>query len=332
MGHHGLGHARTALGAAVISGASDSERGVALLGAVLLAAIVTVLAVAWLERLDVFAGRAGGVLEELQAAHLTTSMEAWAVVVLRRDGTRSTVDHRNEAWTRPSMLSVPGGRASGSLSDLQGRFNLNALVIGGEPNAAAIGFFKALLRRLDLSEVRVEAIVDWLDPDNIARSGGGEDVLYLRAEPPYRAANGPMASVQELRFVADIDGRTLARLMPYVVVLPEPGAININTAPPLILDILAGGRGGEALARRAFAKPFASLQDWVAAAPGTPADFATLVTTTSQYFQLDTISTVGRSTWHYETRLRRNGEDVSVQARRRRIETDERLVDSSARG
>jgi general secretion pathway protein K len=328
-----LGAARTTLGIAVISGASNSERGVALLGAVLLAAIVTVLAVAWLDRLDVFVGRASGVLEELQAADHVASMEAWAVVVLRRDGAGATVDHRNEVWARPSTtLSVPGGQARGSLSDLQGRFNLNALVIGGEPNAAAIVFFKALLRRLDLSNVRVEAIIDWLDPDTIALPGGGEDVLYLRAEPPYRTANGPMASVQELRFVADIDGRTLARLMPYVVALPEPGAINVNTAPPLILDVLAGGRGGEELARRALAKPFASLQDWLAAAPGTPADFSTLVTTTSDYFQLDTITTVGRRTWHYETRLRRNGKDVSVQARQRRIETNEGLADSSARG
>ena len=182
----------------MISGASNSERGVALLGAVLLAAIVTVLAVAWLDRLDVFVGRASGVLEELQAADHVASMEAWAVVVLRRDGAGATVDHRNEVWARPSTtLSVPGGQARGSLSDLQGRFNLNALVIGGEPNAAAIVFFKALLRRLDLSNVRVEAIIDWLDPDTIALPGGGEDVLYLRAEPSYRAANGPMAPLHD---------------------------------------------------------------------------------------------------------------------------------------
>ena len=195
------------------------------------------------------------------------------------------------------------------------------VVIAGQPNAPAIRLFKDLLQRLDLPAVRVEAIVDWIDADNLALPGGGEDALYLRAEPPYRTANGPLASVQELRFVAGIDGAALARLAPYVTALPEPLAINVNTAPPLLLELLSGGQSGATLARRRLARPFASVQDWLAAAPGAPADYAGLVTTASSYFELDARITAPGGTRRYHTQLRRDGQRVSVWARQR-IEAD----------
>jgi len=306
-----------------VSGADRAgERGVALLGAVLLAALATALAVSWLARLDAFGGRTAGMLEELRAAQDVASLEAWAVAVLRRDGRGPAVDHPGEIWALPALApEVQGGAVAGTLTDLQGRFNLNALVVAGQPNAPAIRLFRALLQRLDLPAVRVEAIVDWIDADNLALPGGGEDALYLRAEPPYRAANGPLASVQELRFVAGVDGAALSRLAPYVTVLPEPAAINVNTAPPLLLELLAGGQSGAALARRRQARPFAGVQDWLAAAPGAPADYAGLVTTASGYFELDSRITASSGTRRYHTQLRRDGQRVSVWARQR-IETD----------
>ncbi|MGB3134035.1 MAG: hypothetical protein WBB04_05640, partial [Candidatus Macondimonas sp.] len=118
------------------------QRGVALLGAVLLAAIATVLAVAWLDRLHGFAGRTGAMLEEGQADLYVAGMEAWAVATLRRDRQQGVVDHLGENWARPARtLPVPGGTVAGTLVDLQGRFNLNTLVGGGQANPAAIALF-----------------------------------------------------------------------------------------------------------------------------------------------------------------------------------------------
>lgn len=307
------------------------QRGVALLGAVLLAAIATVLAVAWLDRLNDFAGRTGGMLEEGQADLYVAGMEAWAVATLRRDHRMGAVDHLGEAWARPARtLPVPGGTVAGTLVDLQGRFNLNTLVAGGQANPAAIALFKRLLLRLELPGVRPEAVVDWIDPDSVALPGGGEDAFYLRAEPPYRPANAPLASVQELRGIVGVDGAALARLAPHVTALPEQATVNVNTASPLLLEVLSGG--GEALARRRLQSPFASLQDWIAAAPGTPEEVRGLAGVGSDFFLLETTVTVGRSEWHYQTELWRKGERVSVLRRMRRMETDDRLVGPSSDG
>lgn len=306
------------------------QRGVALLGAVLLAAIATVLAVAWLDRLNGFAGRTGAMLNEGQAELYAAGMEAWAVATLRRDRQMGTVDHLGEDWARAARtLPVPGGTVAGTLVDLQGRFNLNTLVVGGQPNPAAMALFKRLLLRLELPAVRPEAVVDWIDPDAIALPGGGEDAFYLRAEPPYRTANAPLASVQELRGIAGIDGMTLTRLAPYVTALPEQTAVNVNTAPPLLLEVLSGGGAGEALARRRLQSPFTSPQDWMAAAPGTPEGMRDLVRVGSDFFLLETTVTVGRSEWHYQTELWRKGEQVSVLRRMRRMVDDDRLAGST---
>lgn len=307
------------------------QRGVALLGAVLLAAIATVLAVAWLDRIHGFAGRTGAMLEEGQADLYAAGMEAWAVATLRRDRRMGAVDHLGEAWARPARtLPVPGGTVAGTLVDLQGRFNLNTLVAGGQANPAAIALFKRLLLRLELPGVRPEAVVDWIDPDSVALPGGGEDAFYLRAEPPYRPANAPLASVQELRGIVGVDGAALARLAPHVTALPEQATVNVNTASPLLLEVLSGG--GEALARRRLQSPFASLQDWIAAAPGTPEEVRGLAGVGSDFFLLETTVTVGRSEWHYQTELWRKGERVSVLRRMRRMETDDRLVGPSSDG
>lgn len=307
------------------------QRGVALLGAVLLAAIATVLAVAWLDRLHGFAGRTGAMLEEGQADLYVAGMEAWAVATLRRDRQLGAVDHLGEAWARPARtLPVPGGTVAGTLVDLQGRFNLNTLVAGGQANPAAIALFKRLLLQLELPAVRPEAVVDWIDPDGVALPGGGEDAFYLRAEPPYRPANSPLASVQELRGIAGVNGAALARLGSQVTALPEQTVVNVNTASPLLLEVLSGA--GEALARRRLQSPFASPQDWIAAAPGTPEEVRGLVGVGSDFFLLETTVTVGRSEWHYQTELWRKGEQVLIWRRMRRMETDDRLVGPSSGG
>jgi general secretion pathway protein K len=164
----------------------------------------------------------------------------------------------------------------------------------------------------------------------VALPGGGEDAFYLRAEPPYRPANAPLASVQELRGIVGVDGAALARLAPHVTALPEQATVNVNTASPLLLEVLSGG--GEALARRRLQSPFASLQDWIAAAPGTPEEVRGLAGVGSDFFLLETTVTVGRSEWHYQTELWRKGERVAVLRRMRRMETDDRLVGPSSDG
>src|SRR5262249_14462141 len=111
-----------------------------------------------------------------------------------------------------------------------------------QPSAADVGVFQRLLVLLNLDPMLANAVIDWIDADgNVTSPGGAEDVDYLNLKTPYRAANQPMTSVEELRMVKGFDPKTLLLLLPFVTVLPAGAhtAVNVNTASPELLAALA---------------------------------------------------------------------------------------------
>jgi len=87
------------------------------------------------------------------------------------------------------------------------------------------------------------------DPDGPI--GGGErisntmgdidndgDIDYLQMKTPYRAANQPMQSVEELRLVRGFTPEIVDKLRPWIAALPQPTEINVNTAPKEVLSAL----------------------------------------------------------------------------------------------
>jgi general secretion pathway protein K len=91
-------------------------------------------------------------------------------------------------------------------------------------------------------------LIDWVDADEERWVGGGfEDDAYQTRSPPYRAANRPLRSVDELQLVEGFDGSLLEGLRPYVTVHPWVGGdgINPNTAPPHVLGLLYHGVSGD---------------------------------------------------------------------------------------
>ena len=91
-------------------------------------------------------------------------------------------------------------------------------------------------------------LLDWIDEDDQRRLNGAESDDYLSNNPPYRAANRPLQSLEELRLLKvwdkeffDEDGvgnETFAQLSNLVSVL-NTGAVNLNAAPEPVLDILS---------------------------------------------------------------------------------------------
>src|SRR5262249_25553040 len=148
----------------------------------------------------------------------------WASVALLEDAAQNSIDHLGEPWAQGlPVLPVDGGAIKGSIEDAQGRFNLNNLVQNNQPSVADVLTFRRVLQELKLDPDLSNAVIDWIDPDgNITSPGGAEDVDYLNLKAPYRAANQPFASVDELRLVKGFDAKTLQILMPFVTVLP-PG-------------------------------------------------------------------------------------------------------------
>jgi type II secretory pathway component PulK len=138
------------------------------------------------------------------------------------------------------------------IADAGSRLNLNALFNAEGALEDTEVFLTEVFRKvIEEMHVRPEEklydpqelaqnLIDWVDPDDANPRGGLEDEPYQKQEPPYRAPNRPLLSVQELRLVEGFDAKLVEALEPYVDVHPLAGGlgINPNTAPTWVLALL----------------------------------------------------------------------------------------------
>lgn len=239
------------------------QRGAALVVALLVFGLSAALLVAMKSEFTLFYQRGANLfLAEQGYAYLRGAEELAALaLVMDYDADQAREQPRDDLAEFWAQQATPypldeGGWLTGSLQDLQGRFNLNALAgqgtqeAGGTPGAQAFTASQAqfirLLQALEEPAVSVQqaiqitqSIGDWLDPDAEPRPGGAEDDHYFGLGPAYRAANRPMASVSELRAVANISPELYRALQPLVTVWPQvPAGLNIHTAAAPLLRSL----------------------------------------------------------------------------------------------
>lgn len=223
--------------------ARQAQRGVALITAIIVVAIGTMIAVnlMWQGTLDL--RRADAALAADQGLLYVQGAEAWAADILRQDLVDSPdSDHLGELWAvELPPLPVDGGTIVGRLEDLQGRFNLNNLIgADGREKELARRQFERLLFHVEADPALAGAVVDWLDADTELRfPTGGEDVVYSDNDPPYRTANSPITSASELMAITGFDRETYRKVAPYVTVLPRGTKINVNTASDVVLASLS---------------------------------------------------------------------------------------------
>lgn len=177
-------------------------------------------------------------------------------------------DDQFDAWAQLGATTIPVGDATLQIDvqDTGQRLNLNALFTvdetgerGPKPETTnyLIEVFKRIIDEMDLPPGEKElyeprdlagALIDWVDSDDGAFSGGQEDAYYQEQDPPYRAANRPLLSIDELGLIEGFDERLVAVMKQYFSVYPfAPGGctaksvgcgINVNTAPPHVLGLL----------------------------------------------------------------------------------------------
>jgi len=250
------------------------ESGVAAITAVLIVAVAASAATLMLAQESATLDQAMLVASRAQADQYALAGLDWARGVVAQDAVGgSAVDSLDEGWAQP-IAGLPVERAvvDGAIADEQGKFNLNNLVANGHRSAGDAEIFARLLASLELRPELVDAVVDWIDPDSDLASGAGaEDAYYLSLPRPYRAANQPMAQVEELYRVKGFDAQAVAKLLPYVTALPGAHtAINANTASAVVLAAVLPTIPRTAIdqlvARRAT-KPFrsaAEVSQWAA--------------------------------------------------------------------
>jgi general secretion pathway protein K len=221
----------------------ESQRGVAIVMAIIVVAIGTMIAVGLTWRLTLDLRRTDSALAADQGLMYVQGAEAWAADILLQDLVDSPdSDNLGEQWAiELPPLPVDGGAIRGRLEDLQGRFNLNNLIgSDGKESMLARRQFERLLVSVEADPALAGAVIDWLDPDTEQRfPSGGEDVVYSDADPPYRTANSMITSTSELMAVAGFDRDIYRRLAPYITVLPAGTKLNVNTASDVVLASLS---------------------------------------------------------------------------------------------
>lgn len=227
----------------------DDERGIALL----LALLVLALLVALILEFDGEARReyrdAAAFRDNFKAQTLIRASVQAARAVLQQDFIKDkksgeTYDAPTDLWAMPiKNYAIGDGFLSAQIADEQGKLNLNDLAaVAGDrlQKKAKIDRFKRLFELLQLNPDLVDAVTDWVDADDTAEPAGAESLYYQAQRPPYRSANKPLQGLGDLRLVKGITQDIIDRLSGYVTVFPEQGsaAVNLNTADLLVIQSL----------------------------------------------------------------------------------------------
>jgi general secretion pathway protein K len=224
------------------------QRGVALITAIVVVAIATILAVRIGTRAALDLRRTAGLVALDQGWHVALGAEAWAIEVLKEDYEDSPdSDHLAEGWAQPlPPLPVDGGEVRGAVEDMQGRFNVNNLVdANGAVDPDSVERFGQLLLLVGAQPRWASLMADWIDDNSMPESEGAEDGTYMSQNPPFRAANGLVATTTEMMALPGMTREEFERIRPYVAALPPGTAINLCTAKAPVLAALAESGGSE---------------------------------------------------------------------------------------
>jgi len=100
-------------------------------------------------------------------------------------------------------------------------------------------FFGFILKDFVLADQLAQAILDWRDPDDLARQRGGEKDDYVRAGLLALPANALMREVSDLLLVKGMTPAIYEAVRPYLTTRAA-STINLNTAPAPVLRVLPG--------------------------------------------------------------------------------------------
>ncbi|HEX6706324.1 MAG TPA: type II secretion system minor pseudopilin GspK [Albitalea sp.] len=274
--------------------AASAQRGAALLTAMIIVTLVATLASAmiWQQWRAVQVETAERA--RLQSSWILSGALDWARLILREDAKSGGADHLGEPWAVPlaearlsTFLAVdknnaedaPDAFLSGTITDAQSHYNLRNLV--GEDNKVADLEVKALKRLFQAINVTPELA------DTIAN--GLRDAL-APPEASARSKSVPLMPqrVSQLAWLG-IDAESIQRMTPYVALLPERTAVNLNTAPKEVLIAAIDGLDlgtAERLVQVRQRSPFKSIAEAKTHMPATLEPAPQRAGTVSKFFEV----------------------------------------------
>jgi general secretion pathway protein K len=256
--------------------ARNRQRGAALLMAMIIVTLVVTLAGAmvWQQWRAVQVEAAERA--RTQSAWILGGALDWARLILREDAKSRRPTALSEPWAVPlaeARLSTflaadkdntddaPDAFLSGIITDAQARYNLRNLV---DAQGKVVPAELAALERL--------CVTVGVAGDLASRIAGGLRDALAPVDPAGGSPTAPLLPRSTAQLIwFGIEAETLDRIEPYVVLLPRPTPVNVNTAAREVLVAAIKGLDlatAERLLQSRQRSPFESLQQVEAQIPG----------------------------------------------------------------
>lgn len=308
------------------------QRGAALLTAMIIVTLIASLA-------------AGMVWQQYRAVQIEAADRAraqstwilqgaldWARLILLEDAKQNRnkpIDHLGEPWAVPlaeARLSTflatdnsaaddgPEAFLSGNIEDAQSRYNLRNLLGGPQVPELEKRVLERLCSQVNAPPGTAGVIIAGLRAAYPAPASG-------QGTPPNSSDSGPLrpAGVDELNWLG-LDADTIARLQPYVVLLPKLTAVNLNTAPREVIAALFDGvdlASAERLVQGRKAKPLQTVDDAKAYLPATAQLDAGRASVDSSFFVVTGRLRLDERQLEQRSLIERQGLNMVVLARER---------------
>ena len=235
----------------------DSSKGMALMIVLMILMVLAVLVHQFTFSTKVEIASAANIRDDFQAECLAFSGIQAAVAILANEE-EPEVNHYGQRWalikgsqdttTEGSFADTdrPEGDFGLTIRDESGKIDLSSLLQADEEaDPFLYAQMVSLLDMFDLTEDRMDTLLDWLDANDERRSMGAEDSDYQALDDPYPCRNGPLRTLGELSLIIGWEDVTELRLpedgtkfLDYLTVGPTGGDININTASRVVLKTL----------------------------------------------------------------------------------------------
>lgn len=202
------------------------QRGVALISVLLVMSLALLIIGSVLRSHRLLLQSSGQQLQQMHLRQLGLAGETWAVAQLQAQQKNSDV-----LPDPATVFDIEDAQIRVDIEDLAGRFNLNALLIQGQIDQVTLNRWARLLELLQLPALQLEQV-------------------------------GALRELSQLRLLSGVDGELLRQLEPWVALLPTDAALNINTAPELVLRTLNGidATQADALLSQRSTAPWPSVQ------------------------------------------------------------------------
>lgn len=295
--------------------ARRTQRGAALLTAMMIVTLVATLAAAmiWQQWRSVQVEAAERA--RAQAQWILLGAVDWARLILREDartgarGGAGAVDHLGEPWALPlaeAKLSTflaadkantedaPEAFLSGQITDAQSRYNLRNLI---KPTTAenykqeerTLSRLMSLAGASGTSAPSLALALRQAAPPTQADAASAPGDPASAPPPVTRTSDPPLLPerIEQLAWLG-LDAETIRKLSPYVTLLPVATPVNVNTAPKEVLAAVANvdPADAERLVQARQRTPFRQLQDVTALLPKEAKLSTSRLGTRSDFFEI----------------------------------------------